>query len=76
MSSEVIYSQNKQLAFFYLDPQINIQKDPLLEVSVYTTFILHYHYPVIYYDEIYKHFRNCLDEKVVPGNIRILYKKK
>ena len=76
MSSEVVYSQNKQLAYFHLDSSVNIQKDPLLQVPAYTTFIHHYHYPVVYYEELYNYCKNCLHENVVPGNIRIFYQKK
>lgn len=60
MSSTVLLGQNKILAYFTLDSSVNTQQLPLLEPSAYTTMIFHNHYPIIYLEKIYEHFKNCL----------------
>ena len=75
MSSEVVYSQNKHLAYFYVDSSVNKQADPLLQPSPYVTFIFHNHYPVVYFEELHNHLQHCLPSHIKPGNIRICFKK-
>ena len=75
MSYEVLLTQNKILSYFSLDSSANIQKNALLQPSNYPTFIFHNHYPVVYYQDLFEHFRHCLPENCQAGNIRIFYNK-
>lgn len=76
MSYEVLLGQNKILAYFTLDVSANTQDLPILQPSIYTTLIYHHHYPVIYFDELYQHFRHCLPASTKPGHLRIYLDKK
>ena len=76
MSFEALLTQNKILGYFTLETSANIQKESELQPSTLPLFVFHNHYPIIYYQELYQHFRNCLPEKCEPGNLRIFYNKK
>ena len=62
MSYEALLAQNKILAYFTLDTSANVQANSLLQPSEYAIFIFHNHYPAIYYQAIFDHFRHCLPE--------------
>lgn len=68
----MIYGKNKQLVIFDLDPAYKrADLDELLIPTELITLINHYHYPVVYYEALHKHFKEHLAPEVTKDHLRI-----